>query len=274
MIISPWILTSVTRVEEVKLIISTIPVWLASLVFGLCFSQPSTFFVKQAAAADRKILPNFTIPPASVNAVGAVAMLATVAAYDRVLIPLLRRSSGGERGLGILRRIGVGMAVSAAAMAVAAVVEAKRRPEVTPVMSVYWLFPQFVMFGVADGFTLVGLQEYFYDQVPDSMRSLGIALYLSVIGVGSFLGSLLIYVVDGLAVRFGGAGWIGKDLRSSRLDYFYWLLAILSALNLGVFVGVARRYTYKNVERRDYYGNDAAATIDITAHKVAERELV
>lgn len=44
-------------------------------------------------------------------------------------------------------------------------------------MSVFWLAPQFLIIGVADGFALVGLQEFFYDQVPDSMRSTGIALY-------------------------------------------------------------------------------------------------
>ena len=117
-------------------------------------------------------------------------------------------------------------------------------------MSVFWLAPQFLIIGFGDGFAIVGLQEYFYDQVPDSMRSLGIAFYLSVIGAGSFLSSLLITVVDDITRRTGKSSWFGKDLNSSRLDKFYWLLAAVSAANLCVYVLIARRYSYKNVQRR------------------------
>lgn len=45
-------------------------------------------------------------------------------------------------------------------------------------MSVFWLAPPFMILGTGDAFSLVGLQEYFYDQVPYIMRSLGIAFYL------------------------------------------------------------------------------------------------
>ena len=112
----------------------------------------------------------------------------------------------------------------------------------------FWLAPQFLIIGFGDGFTLVGLQEYFYDQVPDSMRSLGIALYLSVIGAANFLSSMLITIVDHVAGKTGNS-WFGKDLNSSRLDKFYWLLAAITTLNLFVFVFCARRYSYKNVQK-------------------------
>ncbi|KAD5317462.1 hypothetical protein E3N88_17408 [Mikania micrantha] len=104
--------------------------------------------------------------------------------------------------------------------------------------------------GIADGFTLVGLQEYFYDQVPDSMRSLGIALYLSVIGAANFLSSFLITIVDHTTTKVSGKSWFGKDLNSSCLDHFYLLLAVITALNLCVYVLVTSRYSYKNVQRK------------------------
>jgi peptide/histidine transporter 3/4 len=140
-------------------------------------------------------------------------------------------------------------------MVVSALVERKRLGVVAkdPVkgslsMSVFWLAPQFIIIGVGDAFTLVGLQEYFYDQVPDSMRSLGIAFYLSVIGAANFISSLLITAIDHVTGRFGKS-WFGKDLNSSRLDYFYWLIAGMTAANLIVYVFLARRYSYKNVQR-------------------------
>ncbi|XVE99660.1 hypothetical protein REPUB_Repub03eG0218800 [Reevesia pubescens] len=256
---NPWRLATVTKVEEMKLVLSMIPIWLTSLLFGVCVAQASTFFVKQAATMDRRINKNFDIPPASIYSLSAIGMMVTVTTYEKILVPFLRKVTGNERGINILQRIGIGMIFSILSMITAACVEMKRLKVVEkeiiqggkkgPLsMSVFWLAPQYIIHGLGDGFALVGLQEYFYDQVPDSMRSLGIAFYLSVIGVGSFLSSFLIIIMDHITVK-DGKSWIGKDLNMSRLDNFYWMLAALIVLNLCAYVYLARRYTYKNVEK-------------------------
>ncbi|KAM6582330.1 hypothetical protein CsatB_009332 [Cannabis sativa] len=248
---NPWRLATVTRVEELKLILNTIPVWLTSLAFGVTVSQSSTFFVKQAATMNLKLNESFSIPPASVSSFGAIAMIISVTLYDRIIVPFLRRTTGNERGLSILNRIGIGLIFSLVAMLVSALVEQKRRGVEAEKgkLSVFWLVPQYVVLCAGDGFTLVGLQEYFYDQVPDSMRSLGIALYLSILGVGSYLSSFLISVVDHVTEKTSGKGWIGKDMSNSRLDKFYWLLVAINGVNLCLYVIVTRGYTYKNVDR-------------------------
>lgn len=245
-----------TQVEETKLVLAMVPIWLASLPFGICMAQTSTFFIKQASIMDRKLASGFDIPPASVYSLAAISMIISVSFYDKILVPFLRRTTGNERGMSILRRIGIGMAFSIVAMAVAAIVERKRlrvaQAEQTSVvsMSAFWLAPQFIILGFGDGFAIVGLQEYFYDQVPDSMRSLGLAFYLSVIGAANFLSSLLITLVDELTGKGGRPGWFSKDLNKSRLDLFYWLLAAINAVNLCGYVYQASRYSYKNVQRR------------------------
>lgn len=245
----PWWLATVTQVEETKLVLAMVPIWLATLPFGITVAQVSTFFIKQGSAMDRRLGPHFVLPPASIFALSAIGVIITVAVYDKVLEPYLRRVTGGERGMSILKRIGVGIAFTIVAMAVAAVVERRRLSSASPAsMSVFWLVPQFMLMGVGDGFALVGLQEYFYDQVPDNMRSLGIGLYLSVLGAGSFLSSLVIMAADRVSSRGGRAGWFGKDLSRSRLDLFYWLLACLGAVNLVFYVGIANRYSYKTVK--------------------------
>ncbi|GFY83685.1 major facilitator superfamily protein [Actinidia rufa] len=249
---NPWRLATVTRVEEMKLILNIIPIWLATLPFGVCIAQSSTFFIKQGMNLNREIANGFLIPPASVYTVAAIGMIISVTMYENLLVPMLRKATGNERGIKILQRIGIGMALSVVTMVVAAFVERKRLSLVEKgslSMSVFWLVPQFFITGFADGFTIVGLQEYFYDQVPDSMRSLGIAFYLSVIGVANFLSSLLITVVDRVTDK-GGKSWFGKDLNSSRLDKFYWLLAAIAVVDLVVYVLLARQYSYKNVQRR------------------------
>lgn len=200
---------------------------------------------------NRKITDSFIIPPASIYSFAAIGMIITVTLYEKILMPILRRTTGNERGINILQRIGIGIVFSIASMVVAAFVERRRlmASSNSTTMSVFWLAPQFLIIGIGDGFTLVGLQEYFYGQVPDSMRSLGIALYLSVIGAANFVSSLLITIVDHITEKYGRS-WFGKDLNSSRLDYFYWLLAAINALNLCIYVFLARRYSYKNVKTR------------------------
>ncbi|CAN1135109.1 Protein NRT1/ PTR FAMILY 5.6 [Linum perenne] len=254
---SPWRLSTVTRVEELKLLLNIFPIWLSTITFGLTVAQGSTFFIKQCTVLDRQIGNGFQIPPASIFSLAAVGMIFSVTLYEKVLVSVLRRATGNERGIKILQRIGIGMMFSIATMTVAALVERKRlafareNPSKGSLsMSVFWLAPQFLILGFGDGFTLVGLQEYFYEQVPDSMRSLGIAFYLSVIGAGNFVSSVLITAVDRITEKSnGGKSWFGKDLNSSRLDNFYWLLAGISAANLVVYVVLARRYEYKNVKK-------------------------
>lgn len=248
---SPWRLATVTQVEELKLIITMAPIWLTCLLFGVGIAQGPTFFVKQGSITDRKISKHFEIPPASVYVLTALGMMGSVAFYDKVLLPYLRRATGNERGINILTRIGIGMVILNITMLISALVERKRLKMSLQgkIMSVFWLAPQFLAIGIGDGFSLVGMQEYFYEQVPDSMRSTGMALYLSIIGVGSFLSTLLITFVDYVTGLNGGKQWIGKDLNQSRLDYFYWLLMILGVLNLCVFVLLAKNYKYKNVHR-------------------------
>lgn len=252
---NPWRLATVTKVEELKLVLNMIPIWLATLPFGICIAQSTTFFIKQSVTMNRKIGNGFVIPPASIYGIAAIGMIISVTFYEKILVPMLRNTTGNERGLNLLRRIGIGMSFTIATMVVAAIVEKKRLNAVENdpkkgalSMSVFWLAPQYLIVGFGDGFALVGLQEYFYDQVPDSMRSLGIALYLSVIGASNFLSSWLITVVDSVTKK-GGHDWFGKDLNSSRLDKFYWLLAGISAVNMFFYVFLARRYTYKNVQR-------------------------
>ncbi|KAL0426297.1 UNVERIFIED_CONTAM: protein NRT1/ PTR FAMILY 5.6 [Sesamum latifolium] len=223
---NPWRLATVTQVEEMKLIVNMIPIWLTTLPFGVCVAQSSTFFIKQSTTLNRKITQDFTIPPASIYALAAIGLVVFIAIYDRVLVPSLKRVTGNDRGIGILQRIGIGMIFSVLTMITAALVERKRLHvvEKDPLKS-----------------------SVSMNQVPDSMRSLGIAFYLSVIGASSFLSSFLITLVDHLTEKRQELVWQGFN--SSRLDYFYWLLAAITAVNLFVYVFVARRYSYKNVRR-------------------------
>lgn len=91
---------------------------------------------------------------------------------------------------------------------------------------------------------MVGLQEFFYDQVPMDLRSVGISLYLSVFGVGSFLSGFIVSVIDKASSEHGSESWFSNNLNKASLHYFYWLLAGLSALVFVAFLHFSRLYVY------------------------------
>ncbi|KAG8038803.1 hypothetical protein GUJ93_ZPchr0643g7039 [Zizania palustris] len=90
----------------------------------------------------------------------------------------------------------------------------------------------------------VPLARRYNGQVPDAVRSLGLALFLSIFGVGHLLSSLLISVIDRTTAKRGGS-WFSNNLNRAHLDYFYWLLAGLCVVELVAFLFFSRVYAYK-----------------------------
>lgn len=254
---NPWRLCSQNQVEQVKMVISLIPVWISCIMFFAVQEQIHTFMTKQGGTVNRSIGPHFLIPPAALQSLVGVAILITIPIYDRIFVPLARKFTGIPSGITMLQRIGIGLFLSIISMIVAALVESKRiktakehdlmdKLHATLPINIAWLLPQYVLTGLCDVFTVVGLQELFYDQMPEEMRSIGAAAYISIVGVGSFLNSLIISIVEVINRRAGGT-WLTNNINRAHLDYFYWVLAGLSALNLCFYIWIANRFMYKKI---------------------------
>ncbi|XVF63342.1 hypothetical protein PTKIN_Ptkin09bG0080200 [Pterospermum kingtungense] len=246
---------SIVEVEEAKAVIRLAPIWATCLIYAVVFAQSSTFFTKQGATMDRSITTGFEIPAATLQSFISLSIVLFIPIYDRIFVPLARALTGKPAGITMLQRIGIGMVLSAFSMVIAALVEMKRlktaqeyglvdNPNVTVPMSVWWLVPQYVLLGLSELFTMVGLQEFFYDQVPNELRSVGLALYLSIFGVGSFLSSFLISAIENVTGGDGRDSWFANNLNRAHLDYFYWLLAALSAVAIALYLCSTKSYIY------------------------------
>lgn len=159
----------------------------------------------------------------------------------------------------MLQRIGAGLVITTIAMVVAALVEGKRlqvvkehnlqdRPGVPVPMSAFWLIPQYVIFGVAEILVILGQIEFFYDQAPDNMQSIGTALYTSNTGVAHFLCTAILDLTV-RATSHGDQPWIVNNLNRCRIDLYYWMLAALGAVNFIFYLLAAKWYTYKTSVR-------------------------
>lgn len=258
---NPWRLCSVTQVEEVKLVLRLIPMWLSFLMFFVVQTQLHTFVIKQGSTMVRSIGSHFQIPPASLQGLVGIIILIAVPIYDRVFVPFARKLTGHPSGITVLQRIAIGLVLSILNMVVAALVEAKRvsvakennlldNPKALIPMSIWWIIPQYVIYGISDALAVVGFQELFYDQVPETMRSLGAAAYISLLGVGSFASNVVISVIEDISSR-SGEKWLGNNLNRAHLDYFYWILAGLSVVSFCFYIWLAKRFVYKKIDVTD-----------------------
>ncbi|OVA06468.1 Proton-dependent oligopeptide transporter family [Macleaya cordata] len=251
--VNPWRLCTITQVEEFKSIIRLLPIWATGIIFATVYGQMGTLFVLQGNSMDIK-LGSFEIPSASLSIFDTLSVIFWVPVYDRLIVPFARKFTGHKNGFTQLQRMGIGLFISIFSMVVAAILElvrlrivrrhnyydAKHMP-----MSIFWQIPQYFIIGCAEVFTFIGQLEFFYEQAPDAMRSLCSALSLTTVALGNYLSTLLVTIVTDLSTRNGKLGWIPDNLNRGHLHYFFWLLAVLSVLNLGVFLVVSKWYTYK-----------------------------
>lgn len=228
--------------DKVKMVLRLLPIWTMLLMFAVIFQQPATFFTKQGMTMERNIGANFKIPPATLQSAITISIILLMPLYDRVLIPITRLFTGAEKGITVMQRMGIGMFLSTIAMILAALVEAKRLTMIKTVssssvpLSIFWLLPQYIILGISDIFTVVGMQEFFYSEVPVSMRTTAFALYNSVFGVGSFCSAILISIVELMTSMEGRPSWFSDNTREARLDKYYWLLAFCSGLSFVLYV--------------------------------------
>lgn len=216
-------------------------------MFAVIFQQPATFFTKQGMTMKRNIGSKFKIPPATLQSAITLSIILLMPLYDKILIPATRLIARDEKGITVMQRMGVGMFLSIIAMVIAAVVETKRlkmskkmgilnMESETVNLSIFWLLPQYILLGISDIFTVIGMQEFFYNEVPVKMRTMGFALYTSVFGVGSFLSALLISLIELFTSSRDRKGWFSDNMRETGLDKYYWLLAIASAVSLLLYI--------------------------------------
>ncbi|KAG2714439.1 hypothetical protein I3843_03G029700 [Carya illinoinensis] len=238
--------------ENAKVVLRLLPIWTLLLMFAVIFQQPATFFTKQGMTMKRNIGSSFKIPPATLQSAITLSIILLMPLYDKILIPVIRLITCDEKGISVMKRMGIGMFLSIIAMVIAAIVETKRleisrkmgnleSPSGTVPLSIFWLLPQYILLGVSDIFTVVGMQEFFYNEVPVRMRTMGFALYTSVFGVGSFLSALSISLVE-IFTSSKGHSWFSDNMNEACLDKFYWLLALLGSLSLLLYVVLCKCY--------------------------------
>lgn len=246
----------VQELEEVKIVIKVLPIFACTIMLNCCLAQLSTFSVQQAATMDTK-LGSLKVPPASLPIFPVVFIMIIAPLYDHTIIPYARRLTKSETGITHLQRIGIGLLLSIVAMAVAALVEIKRKRVATHAglldstsplpITFFWIALQYLFLGSADLFTLAGLLEFFFTEAPSSMRSLATSLSWASLAMGYYLSGVIVSIVNTTTGDSTHRPWLsGSNLNDYRLERFYWVMCVLSGLNFLHYLLWAGRYNYRS----------------------------
>lgn len=238
-----WIVSTVSEVEEVKMVVKLLPIWSTCILFWTVYSQMNTFTIEQATFMNRDV-GTFQIPSASFSVFLFLTILLVTSLNERVTVPVARRFTRSPQGITSLQRVGVGLFLSILGMAVAGAVEKHRRESAVDHnvrIRAFWLVPQFFIIGAGEAFAYVGQLEFFIREAPEGMKSMSTGLFLSTLSMGFFVSSVLVTVVG----KASKGGWLKSNLDIAKLENFYWMLAVLGVVNFLVFTIFARKHQYK-----------------------------
>uniref|UniRef100_A0A0D3FZN9 Major facilitator superfamily (MFS) profile domain-containing protein n=1 Tax=Oryza barthii TaxID=65489 RepID=A0A0D3FZN9_9ORYZ len=225
-----WRLCTVSQVEEVKILLRLIPIWLTSAVYFIANTQAQTTFVQQGTKTDGRIARGaLSVPAASLSSFQMAFVAVFVTLYNRAVVPAARRCLGRAVAFTPLQLSGVRPR------------DGGRRGG----------RGRYLVMAASDASLTVGQLEFFYDQSPETMRSASTAFYFLAISLGNLLNSQLVTLVAKVTAAWGNAGWFPLDLDDGHLDYFFLLIVAITAVNFAVYVALAKNYTPKKLAAKN-----------------------
>lgn len=218
--------------------------------------QVQTWAVSEGYTLKRDI-GGFQFPPPMLAAFAIAFVLIEVAVYDRWFVPFMRNRTKHRHGITHLQRIGLGLLQSIVAMLYGAVFETIRlksarrhggydNPGVVVPISIFWLIPQWILAASAELFAYIGLFEFFWEEIPLEMRSLGGGLALLSASLGLYQSGVLVAFTNLVSASDNG-GWLADpNLNKNHLNYYYLIIMGMGMMNFVGFLYVTKWYSYVN----------------------------
>ncbi|KAL7202756.1 hypothetical protein ACSBR1_034260 [Camellia fascicularis] len=153
------------------------------------------------------------IPTTSIPVIPLVSMSLLIPVYEFLVVPFARKFTGHPADITQLQRVGVGLVLLVISM---------------------------------DMFAMVGLLEFFYKEAPSGMKSLSISFAPLSLSFGAFLSTMFVHIVNAItkSATRSKKGLEGLILNDSKLNLFYWFLAILNCFNFANYRYWASWYKY------------------------------
>ncbi|XP_019186193.1 PREDICTED: protein NRT1/ PTR FAMILY 5.5-like isoform X2 [Ipomoea nil] len=266
-----------SKINFCEMFNQTAVVWPSFIMCGVVSSIGNTFFVEQADRM-KPTAGGYTVP------IAVLLLLAKAAkfilkyccfGFSYTLIKIFfdlcekiakyilgdEKYKPGINKMAALFGIGMAMLNAVACCLAAAVVEnvSWRKNTMKKYLhhdSIFWLVPQFVFLIGIDAFLEVSAKDFFKNYESSSpegksalkdqsLKRYSIQLTNFVMGLG-FIGSVVsVLAVAKISKSVTGKSWIKKEVSDCQLEKYYWVLVVLSSINIVYYVIAAICYTTK-----------------------------
>ncbi len=212
----------------IKSVAGLFSIYIFVAIFWSLWDQSSSAWVLQAANMDLTLFGNVTLLPSQVQTANPILILLFIPLFSYVIYPAIDKVFP----LTPLRKIGIGLWVTAISFIVSALIEAEITAGHKP--SVWWQILAFVILSAGEIMVSITCLEFSYTQAPKKMKSLIMAVYYFSISMGNTFTAQVnkfIQNPDG-------------TLKLQGADY-YWFFTVLMAAAALVFIFVAKAYREK-----------------------------
>ncbi|XP_014769777.1 solute carrier family 15 member 4 isoform X1 [Octopus bimaculoides] len=245
-------------VEGVLSSLKVLPVFIAIIFYWAIYSQMSSTYFLQGTVMDISI-NGAPMPVAVLNVFNVVIILILIPILDFVYKYLQKIGKNPTP----LQRIGFGLVLSALSVAVAGIVEIYRvkelrqhggvvqilanKPYNASRVSIFAQIPQFALIGSSEVFTSVTGLEFAYSQAPETLKGLVMGIFLLTTGLGNFLSTAVIAIVDALTKN---DPWLSNDdINSGHLEYLFFLLCGLMTVAFFIFLFISKIMKFNSEEK-------------------------
>ena len=239
-------------IDDIKCVYRVLPSLLPFPVAYIIYTNQLTLVYSQGCQMNITIGNNWNFPIGSLSLVSTIVILLFVPITEHFIYPFFENTIHIQ--ITTLKKIGLSFILCIMAMIIAAITEYIRRLQplipnyystcdaTLPVnnMSIFWQIPQFVLLGASRVLINTGAQDFLYTEAPKSMKATLSSINYAIDGLGAFLGSLSIEIVN----IYKNNEWIPNDLNQGRLDYYFLMMGFIMFVLTMFFVNFAKHYHY------------------------------
>lgn len=204
-----------------RAIFNMLPVFIFTMMFFCLFDQTQSRWVEQAKAMNRNVM-GFDFNPSEFQAVNSIFVLILVPIFGMAVYPACERFFEVTP----LRKIGVGLFVTAASFAICAIVQkwidGGGRPHIA------WQVLAYVIITAGEVLVSITVLELSYTQAPQKIKSFMMGVFMLVAIAG---GNVLTAVVNGRIKSLEAGGY--QFLTGAN---YYWTFTIAMVATAVVFV--------------------------------------